>query len=135
MDTPIAQKPVNALIADAEMGFGARFLLSATTHGVTEIVLNGFKRVMGGLWVGGTATLHETKLGFRPNALNQLIHAGDYSVEIPLHEISDIQVRFGFITKIIDIVTPHGKLSIRCFGAEVFANRILTQKNSIRDNA
>ncbi len=134
METPIAQKTVSALVADAEMGFGARFLLSATSHGVTEIVLKGFKQVMGGLWVGGTATLHETKLGFRPNALNHFIHAGDYSVEIPLQEISDIQVRFGFLTKIIDIVMPHGKLSIRCFGAEDFANTIRTQKNSIRDN-
>jgi hypothetical protein len=134
METPIAQKPVNALIADAEMGFGARFLLSATSHGATEIFLKGLKLVMGGLWVGGTATLYETKLRFRPNALNEFIHAGVYSVKIPLQEISDIQVRFGFITKIINIVTPHGRVSIRCFGAEDFANMIRTQRDSIRDN-
>jgi hypothetical protein len=134
MDTPIVQKKVNALVAGAEMGFGAKFLVKATGLDVTETVLKEFKKAMGGLWVGGTATLHETKLAFRPNALNRALHAGDYSVEIPLREISDIQVRFGFITKIIDIVTAHGKLSLRCFGAEDFAGTIRTQKKSLGDN-
>jgi hypothetical protein len=132
MDTPIVQKAVNALMADAEMGFGAKFLVHATGLDVTETVLKEFKKVMGGLWVGGTATLYERKLAFRPNALNLAVHAGDYSVEIPLQEISDIQVRFGFVTKIIDIVTAHGKLSMRCFEAEDFANMIRTHKNALR---
>jgi hypothetical protein len=134
MDTPIAQKTVNALVADAEMGFGAKFLVNATGLDVTEDILKEFKKAMGGLWVGGTAKLYKTKLAFRPNALNRVVHAGDYSVEIPLQEISDIQVRFGFVTKIIDIATAHGGLSLRCFAAQDFAETIRTQKNALRDD-
>ena len=129
MSTEIAKKTVNALITDAEVGFGAKFLVSATGLDVTETVLKGFKKAMGGLWVGGTATLYETKIAFRPNAMNKAVHAGDYSVEIPLDDVSDIQVRFGFVTKIIDIVTADGKLSIRCFGAPDFAAKIREQQS------
>lgn len=47
------------------------------------------------------------------NALNRAVHAGDYSIEIPLVDATDAQVRYGFVTKISDIVTSEGKLSIR----------------------
>ena len=107
--------------------------VNATGLDVTEIVLNGFNTAMGGLWIGGTATLDETKIAFRPNALNLAVHAGDYSVEIPLADVSDVQVRFGFVTKIIDIVTDHGKLSIPCFGAPRFATKIREWQHFFRD--
>ena len=127
-ETPIAEKSVNALIADAEIGFFAKYLMSATSGDSTERVLEVFKKEMGGLWVGGTAALYEKKLRFRPNAMNQAVHAGDYSLEIPLHEISEIKVRSGLLTNIIDIVTAKGVLSIRCFGAEDFAKMIRDKK-------
>ena len=133
MSTEIARKTVNALITDAEMSFGARFLVSATGLDVTETVLKGFKKAMGGLWVGGTATLYETKIAFRPNAMNKAVHAGDYSVEIPLDDVTEVQVRFGFVTKIIDIATADGKLSIRCFGAPDFAAKIREQHTPQKD--
>lgn len=131
MNSPIAEKTVNALITDAEMGFAAKFLVNNTGLGVTETVLKGFKKAMGGLWVGGKATLYETRIAFRPNALNLAVHAGDYSVEILLSDVSDVQVRFGFVTKIIDIVTDHGKLSIRCYGAEAFAAKIRERQDML----
>ena len=133
MSTEIARKTVNALITDAEMSFGARFLVSATGLDVTEAVLKGFKKAMGGLWVGGTATLYETKIAFRPNAMNKAVHAGDYSIEIPLDNVTEVQVRFGFVTKIIDIATADGKLSIRCFGAPDFAAKIREQHTPQED--
>ena len=131
MSREITSKLANALIADAEMSFGAKFIVSATSP-VTETVVAGFKKAMGGLWVGGKPTLHETKISFRPNALNKAVHEGDYSLEIPLDHVSEIQVRFGFITKIIDIVTAEGKLSIRCFGAPDFADKIREQKARLK---
>lgn len=76
MNTQIVKKTVNALITDAEVGFGVKFLVNAAGLDVTETVLMGFKKAMGGLWVGGTATLYETKIAFCPNALNRAIHAG-----------------------------------------------------------
>lgn len=133
MSNEIARKTVNALITDAEIGFGAKFIIGATGLDVTETALKGFRKAMGGLWVGGTATLYDTKIAFRPNALNRAVHAGDYSVEIPLDEVSDVVVRFGFFTKIIDIVTTDGKLSIRCYGARNFAAKIREQQTRQRD--
>jgi hypothetical protein len=130
MTTPIARKMVNALVADAEMDFLVKYLLNAANLGFADVVLTEFKKAMGGLWVGGTATLYESKLAFHPNLMNRLVHAGDYSIEIPLREITDIQIRFGFVTKIIDIKTAHGTLSIRCYGAESFAETIRTLKTA-----
>lgn len=124
MNDPIARKRVNALIGDAKARFGVTYFVDPAGLIVTESVVEGFKKAMGGLWVGGTATLYETSIAFRPNALNRSVHDGDYSVEIPLSDVSDVQVRFGSITKIIDLVTDHGKLSLRCFGAEAFAAKI-----------
>src|SRR5262245_52560912 len=124
MTAPIANKTVNALIKNAEIAFGVRYCLNATGLHITGTVIDGLKKVMGGLWVGGTATLYATEVTFRPNALNTAIHAGDYSIAIPLADVSDVQVRFGFVTRIIDVITADGTLSIRCFGASRFADMI-----------
>jgi len=111
-DSPIAEKSVNALVPHAE----------ARDHNSVMRVLKAFT---GGLWVGGTATLYETRLVFRPNRLNRAVHTGDYTSEIPLREITDVRVRSGFVTNIIDIEGPQGTtLSVRCYGAEEFAGVI-----------
>lgn len=56
--------------------------------------------------------------------VNQIVHDGDYIVAIPLTEISSVDVRFGFVTKIIDIRTAQGTLFVRCYGARDFAEKI-----------
>ena len=127
MDAQIEKKMVNALVSDAEIGFIAKFAMEMTNTKITETVLKQFKKAMGGLWVGGNAILYEAKLHFQPNAMNRMVHAGDYSLEIPLSEITEVDVCFGMVTKIIDIVTAHGKFSIRCYGANKFANTIRNQ--------
>ena len=127
MDKQIEKKRINAFVSDAEIGSFMRFVLEITDTTVTETVINKFKEVMGGLWVGGNAILYETKLYFRPNAVNQLFHADDYSLEIPLTEIKEVNIRFGMVTKIIDLVTEHGKFSMRCYGAKKFADTIRNQ--------
>ena len=128
MDKVIAKKTVNALIPEAEMGFAAKFILKTTGAKATDVVLKAAKKLMGGLWVGGTAIIQKKKLAFRPNWLNRAVHKADYAVEIPFEEISEINVRFGIATKIIDIITCEGKFSIRCYGAENIANKIREQK-------
>ncbi len=133
MSAQIEKKTVNALVPDAEMGFIAKYVMEMTDTKITETVLEQFKKAMGGLWVGGDAILYETKLNFRPNTLNRMVHSGDYSLEIPLPEITGVDVRFGILTRIIDILTDHGKFSMRCYGAEKFAdiirNQVAVQKN------
>jgi hypothetical protein len=133
MDAQIEKKTVNALVPDAEIGFIAEFVMEMTDTKITKDVLKQFQKAMGGLWVGGSATLYGTKLQFRPNTINRMVHADDYSLEIPLSEITEVGVRFGMVTRIIDIVTAHGKFSMRCYGAKNFAetirNQVKAQKN------
>lgn len=134
MDDVITRKAVGALVRDAEVGFAAEYVMGKTAAAVTDVVLRGFKKAMGGLWVGGHATLHETHVVFQPNALNKKVHAEDYTLTIPLMSISDIKVRFGVVTKIIDLVTDHGTLSIRCYGAKAFAETIRQQRDFRQQN-
>lgn len=131
MDKPLAKKTVNALITDAEVSSGAGKLADAAGVGAVGAMLAGLKMAMGGLWVGGTASLYDTRLVFQPNAMNRTMHAGDCSAEVPLAEITDIQVRKALATNIIDLVTDDQVLSIRCYGAEGFANAIRAQQASV----
>ena len=127
MSKIITKKKVNALIKDAKMGFIGEFITEITDAGSVGVVLDGAKIVNGGLWVGGTAMLFEDKFVFRSNLLNKLLHKGNYSIVIPLNQIIQVNVRFGFITKKINIQTDLGVVSIRCDGADTFAKRIQSQ--------
>jgi hypothetical protein len=119
----IAKKFASVLVPDAEIR--PRFKSLAN-----EAVLERMKKMTGGLWLGGTATLYETRIGFRPHGLDRALAVGDCCYEIPLAVISEVQIRFRFVMKGIDIVTQRGKLSIRCFGAERFAYAIREQRKA-----
>ena len=84
------------------------------------------KRLMGGLWVGGTVYLTDDAVEFHPNGLNRAVHKDPEAlcVVLPLRGITSVQTRFGVATQIIDIKTAIGTLSVRCFGAARFAKRI-----------
>jgi len=71
---------------------------------------------------------------FRPNALNLAVHKGNYTVSLPLHQVTGVEVRSGFVTKIIDIKTGAGALSMRCYGAEKFAEQIRRQHEEALKN-
>jgi hypothetical protein len=90
------------------------------------------KKLMGGLWVGGTTYLTEDAVIFRPNLLNRLVHKQDYSVSIPLSEITDVKKRFGIGTQIIDVKTSKGTLSFRCYWASSFLEMINQQLYNAR---
>lgn len=131
MDKPnsvIAKKIGNALMKDAEMGETANRLLGPGGRLGTEAV----KKLMGGLWVGGTLYLTESAVEFHPNGLNKRIHKDpeQLSVILPLRSIKSVTPRFGLVTQIIDLKTPIGTLSVRCFGAEGFARKIETARGA-----
>lgn len=119
-DRLIEEKKANALKQDAR----------ARLEDDSDLVF-GFggmlRSVFGGLWVGGTASLYETRLVFRPNRLNRAAHADDEAVEIALDSVADVRVRSGFLTDIIDVATEEEGLTIRCYGADRFARRIRSQ--------
>jgi hypothetical protein len=131
MDDAIATKVVNALIPEAEMGFAARFIVGMTDALATESVLDAAKKKKGGLWVGGTVIIQQRTLVFRPNWLNRLVHKAEYTVRIPLEEISKVNVRSAPVTKIIDVITREGEFSFRCYGAEAFADLIRRQLDEL----
>jgi len=65
----IARKLCNALIKDAEADFGLVFGLFGAigidaNEEVFEKTIAGFKKMYGGLWVGGTAVLTEEAVAF-----------------------------------------------------------------------
>lgn len=121
-DNVIAKKLANALMKDAEIAEGAQKMLGAGGRlGTTAI-----KKLMGGLWVGGTAYLTEDAVEFHPNILNRALHSDPdaMSVVLPLRGITSVETRFGIGTQIIDIKTAIGTLSVRCYGASGFAKKI-----------
>jgi hypothetical protein len=121
-DNVIAKKLVNALMKDAEVGDRAQRVLGAGGRFGT----NAAKKLMGGLWVGGTAYLTQDAVEFHPNGINRALHKDpdSMSVVLPLRSITAVETRFGIGTKIIDIKTAIGTLSVRCYGAEGFARKI-----------
>ena len=118
----IARKLANALMKVAEIGDRTQSLLGAGGR----LGTNAIKKLMGGLWVGGTAYLTKDAVEFHPNGLNRAIHKDpeSLSVVIPLRGITDVETRFGIGTQIIDIKTAIVTLSIRCYGAPGFAKKI-----------
>ena len=125
MTTPenvIARKLANALIKDAEIGDRAQTLLGPGGR----VGASAMKKLMGGLWVGGTAYLTSDALEFHPNGFNRVVHKDpdSLSVVLPLRGITGVETRFGVATQIIDIKTAIGTLSIRCFRAPGFARKI-----------
>ena len=128
----IGKRLSNALIKDAEPDFGVFFDVAdvvglGAVKSTLTAELSVFKKLMGGLWVGGTTYLTEDAIKFRPNLINRLLHKGDCSVSIPLGEITDVKKRFGIVTQIIDIITTKGTLSIRCYGSGSFFEMINAQ--------
>ena len=118
----IARKLANALMKDAEIGDRTQALLGAGGR----LGSNAMKKLMGGLWVGGTAYLTQDAVEFHPNILNRALHKDpdSLSVVLPLRSIKSVETRFGIGTQIIDVKTPIGTLSIRCYGAQGFADKI-----------
>ena len=113
----LAAKVANALIQDAASPF------EDSASGIGRAIRGSRKRY-GGLWVGGRVTLTSAVLGFSPNAVNRLAHAGDTSFTIPLSAIRRIDVEPAFFTKIIAVTWTGGVARFRCYGAAGFADQI-----------
>lgn len=125
----IEKKRCNFLIPDAKADLalysaGAKAAGLEPQEKMLTAVLEGFRSIYGGLWVGGTAFLSAQHLAFTPNAMNQLMHKADYSLSIPLADITDLAYESGFVTGIIRITTKRGVMKLRCFGAKAFLSRI-----------
>jgi hypothetical protein len=129
----LGKRLCNALIKDAEPDFDAFFAVTdmvglGAAKKPVSAVSSVAKKLFGGLWVGGTTYLTKDAIIFRPNFLNRLVHKHDCSVRIPLSEITDVEKRFGIGTKIIDISTSKGTLSVRCYWPTSFIKMINVER-------
>lgn len=121
-DNVLEKRLVNALIKGAEANVAANKLLGGAGKAGLAVV----EKMMGGLWVGGTAYLTPTTVEFHPNALNKMFHKGGdaMGVVVPLADVTSVEHRFGIATKIIDIETAEMTLSVRCYNSKTFAEAI-----------
>jgi hypothetical protein len=123
----IVSKMANALFAEAQ---------SAVTDvfGAIEGAAEQQRAIHGGLWVGGKAGLTASALRFAPNAVNKAVHVGGEGLvfEIPLGRVTGVRVRKAFVTNIVDVETPEGTYSLRCWGAQGFAEAIDTAVRGVR---
>ncbi len=128
------KKAANALFADAKPGFEI-YLLPLAVGGVPGAiafgaVLAAAKKLCGGSWVGGTVELLDNSLEFRPNAMNEFLHEGNYKVAIPYADIVRVHNEFGFISGIIRLELRHANFKVRVFGAKDFAEEIRARASS-----
>jgi hypothetical protein len=115
----LATKMANALFAEAR---------SAVTdiYGAIEGAAEQQRAIHGGLWVGGRAELTASALRFAPNALNKAVHVGGDALvfDISLVRVTAVRVKKAFVTNIVEVDTPDGTYSLRCWGAQGFAEAI-----------
>lgn len=124
-ESVLADKLSNARIDAARPS--ALFDLIASAFGSPNDARAGVdiaKSLVGGIWVGGRATVTTHRVIFEPNAVNRALHANVGGVAVLLSSLTDVRVRWGFITSIVDFGTSEGVLSIRCFGAKAFAAQV-----------
>lgn len=124
----IEKKVCNAKIVGATPNFSAYFasFVSSGLGGAIAFasVIGAFKKMLGGLWVGGNVYLTSASVIFEPNKLNAALQSNVDAVEIPLKDIVNIKREFGVLTGIACINTDSGSLKIRCYNASGFIERI-----------
>jgi len=89
-----------------------------------KIVSETSKKLMGGLWVGGTCELHTDRLLVYGNKLNRSIHEDLETLEIPLNAIDGVSLDKKITTDIIVIQFGGTEVNFRCFGADKFMRTI-----------
>ncbi|MHC2148197.1 hypothetical protein [Pseudomonas sp. 210_17 TE3656] len=115
-------KLVNFLVADARINhrsvsaFGNASSLSA--------LMEVFKQVSGGLWVGGKLVVTQSVIRLSANAMNRFVQHGTLDIEVPLALIRKVSVEHGYITNIVCVETDAGSVKFRCFGAKAIAREI-----------
>ena len=129
----IEKKVCNALIENANPNFNF-YLISFVTSGVVGAIgmgaiMGSFKKMMGGLWVGGTTYLTKEKIIFTPNKLNKMLQSNIDHLEIPLLDIVSIKKEFGVVTGIVRLETENGILKLRCYGASKFMEKIVKTRD------
>lgn len=121
MEEVLLRRAANALFADVEP---ARPLTKGPVGWLLGGPLAWFKRIAGGLWVGGTVTITTGHVQFEPNAMNVAVHSNARSFRIPYGDLRDVRVERAFGTDIVVLTTGESETRFRCFGASAAAKVI-----------
>lgn len=118
----IATKTVNFLVA----------ITAARVSPVIGSVVSGYQRHYGGVWVGGRAVLTPATLEIGANYLNRKVQKGELDIVIQLADIVEVNDLPGFVTKIVEVVTPVRAIKLRSWGARAFAQQIREAASAAR---
>lgn len=85
-----------------------------------------FRKRQRGLWVHGKIVLSDRQLRFTPSSIDTYVHEAPESLNwsTSLSKITAVSLRRGLVADIIDIQSPSGLFSIRCFKAKAFVTEI-----------
>ena len=88
------------------------------------ILLNSAKRIMGGLWIGGSCELYDDRLIIRPNGMNASAHKNISEIEVPFEFVEGFDLEKRLTTSIVRINFAGTFIRFRCWGAEKFISKI-----------
>jgi hypothetical protein len=121
LDTRVA----NACLADAEPNALSELIMMATDAGVgTDATIGLIRKMSGGLWVGGRVFITSHRVVFIPNGMNRALHKALPVIAFRLSDITEANMRFGMVTKIADVSTKTGTLTIRAFDMNGFVMKL-----------
>jgi len=114
----IEKRKASALFKGAKLGMAGRALFGM--EGRAGIALA--EKFLGGRWITGNVYLTPADLVFKPDFLDASFHKNSEELHaaIPLGEITQIDVRQGLATPIVDVNWPAGTFSFRCYRAKAF---------------
>ena len=115
----------NAMSTSTILKLANAFIPHATASEVLPAfalsAVDRFKRKHGGLWVGGTLSVSQSGVSFKPNGLNRVVHEGLEPINVLGNEIRAVRYEFGWVTGIVVVQHSHGEFRFRCYGAKKFA--------------
>ncbi|MEW6596730.1 MAG: hypothetical protein AB1429_04445 [Pseudomonadota bacterium] len=114
----ICKTAANARIRGVHLRSWASWLLAWQTLGAGNVGLRALDKRQGGLWVGGELSVYDSGVRFEPNSFNRAVQEGEFAFEHAWAEVLAIKVRFGILTRIIELTHAHGVQAFRCFGAK-----------------
>ena len=94
----ISKKTINYHSSEAQAADWVTFRIQRA------ILLNSAKRIMGGLWIGGSCELYDDRLIIRPNGMNASAHKNISEIEVPFEFVEGFDLEKRLTTSILKMV-------------------------------
>lgn len=123
--TPFAVRPRGKDLAFVTSNAGERLLRYAMANGRFDAAGAGPPGFQSGRWLSGRVILTSQRLLFMPYAPSKGAQRATPPLIIALSAIPRVSDRFGLVTRVLEVETDAGVLTLRCFGGRAFAAAIL----------